>query len=192
MLAAGESASTLESWRERSIVVRKHPHDDRREPRKNLAGLPEGKSSTPSSRVIDHEQRDVTELSTAAESAMSRRGMGVVSCLGSSEPAECQSYKAEKCTDVTVSVHKEHMQAVNSCKAQEEIYMDQEAVPAKQIEAEKLRQDVQTPSTVLVWIDVALSGEPVLCNTLFAGAGRLKNHVIETPRVREAGFSLEA
>ena len=153
----------------------------------NLAGLPEGKSSTPSSRVIDHEQRDVTELSTAAESAMSRRGMGVVSCLGSSEPAECHSCKAEKCTDVTVSVHKEHMQAVNSRNAQEEIYMDQEAVSATmnksglQIEAEKLRQDVQTPSMVLVWIDVALSGEPVSCNTLFAGAGRLKNHVIETP-----------
>ena len=68
----------------------------------NLAGLSEIKSST-------------SKLSTAAESAMSRRGMGVVSCLSLSECADCQSYKAEKCTDVTVSVHKEHMQVVNSC-----------------------------------------------------------------------------
>ena len=104
----------------------------------NQAGLPEVKSLMP-------------ELSTAAESAMSRRGMGVVSCLNSSEPADCQSYKAESCTDVTVSVHKEHMQVVSSCKAQEEIYVDQEAVPATvnksrlQIEAEKLSQDFQTP-----------------------------------------------
>ena len=139
----------------------------------NLAGLSEVKSST-------------SGLSTAAESAMSRRGMGVVSCLGSSESADCQSCKAERCTDVTVSVHKEHMQVVNSCKAQEEIYMDQEAVPATmnksglQIEAEKLSQDIQTPSMVLVWID-GWSEESVSCKSLFAG--RVKNHVIETPRV---------
>ena len=87
--------------------------------------------------------------------------MGVVSCLGSIKPADCQSYKAEKCTDVAVSVHKEHMQVVNSCKAQEEINMDPEAVPATmnksglQIGAEKLSQDIQTPSTVLVSIDGA-------------------------------------
>ena len=115
--------------------------------------------------------------------------MAVVSCLGSSEPADCQSYKAEKCTDVTVSVHKEHMQVVNSCKAQEEIYMDQEAVPATmiksglRIEAEKLSQDIQTPCTVLVWIDGAWSGEPVSCKPPFAGAGRQKNHAIDAPRV---------
>ena len=42
----------------------------------NLAALPESRSSTPSSRVIDHEQRDVTELSTAAEAAMFRRVWG--------------------------------------------------------------------------------------------------------------------
>ena len=127
----------------------------------SLAGLSEVKSST-------------SKLSTAAESSMSRRGMGLVSCLGSSEPADCQSHKAEKCTDVTVSVHKEHMQVVNSCKAQEEIYMDQEAVPATmnksglQNEAEKLSQDVKTPSTVLVWTDGAWSGEPVSCKPPFA------------------------
>ena len=52
-----------------------------------------------------------------------------------------------------MSVHEEHMQVVNSCKAQEEICMDQEAVPATmnksglQIEAEKLSRDIQTPST---------------------------------------------
>ena len=69
-----------------------------------LVGLSEVKSST-------------SELSTAAESAMSRRGTGVVSCLSSSEPADCQNYKSENCTDVTVSVHKEHMLAVSSCKA---------------------------------------------------------------------------
>ena len=51
--------------------------------------------------------------------------MGVVSCLGLSEPAYCQSYGAEKCTDVAVSVHEEHVQVVSSCKAQEEIYVDQ-------------------------------------------------------------------
>ena len=67
--------------------------------------------------------------------------------------------------------------------------MDQEAVPATmnksgpQIEAEKLSQDIQTPSTVLVWIDGAWSREPVSCTPLFAGAGRLKNHAIDAPRV---------
>ena len=67
--------------------------------------------------------------------------------------------------------------------------MDQEAVPATmnksglQIEAEKLSQDIQTPSTVLVWIDDAWSGESVSCKPLLAGAGRLKNHAIDAPRV---------
>ena len=50
--------------------------------------------------------------------------------------------------------------------------MDQEAVPAPmnksglQIEAEKLSQDIQTPSTVSVRIDGAWSGEPVSCKPL--------------------------
>ena len=84
--------------------------------------------------------------------------MGVVSRASWSEPADCQNYKAENCTDVTVSANKEHMLAVNSFRAQEEIYMDQTAVPTMnksglQIEAEKLSQDIQTPSTVLVWIE---------------------------------------
>ena len=83
----------------------------------NLAGLSKVESSRP-------------ELSTAAEAAMSRRGMGVVRCLGSSEPADCQSYKAEKCTDITVPVCGRHTQVASSCKAQEEINMVQEAVPA--------------------------------------------------------------
>ena len=67
--------------------------------------------------------------------------------------------------------------------------MDQEAVPAKvnesrlQIEAKKPSQDTQTPSKVFVWIDGAWSGEPVSCKPPFAGACRLKNHAIETPRV---------
>ena len=67
--------------------------------------------------------------------------------------------------------------------------MDQEAVPATmtksglRIEAEKLSQDIQTPCTVLVWIDGAWSGEPVSCKLLFAGGGRLKNHAIDAPRV---------
>ena len=68
--------------------------------------------------------------------------------------------------------------------------MDQEAVPATmnksglQIEAEKLSQDIQTPSTVLVWTDGAWSGEPVSCKPLFAGAGRLKNHAIDGQSTR--------
>ena len=100
----------------------------------NLSGLSEVKSPT-------------LKLSTAAESVMSRRGMGVGSCLGSSEPVDFQSYEAKNCTDVTVLVHKEHMQVVNSCKAQEEIYMDQEAVPATmnksrlQVDGKELGQD---------------------------------------------------
>ena len=49
----------------------------------NLAGLPEVKNLT-------------SELSTAAESVMSRRSMGVVSPLSWSEPADCQNHKAEK------------------------------------------------------------------------------------------------
>ena len=67
--------------------------------------------------------------------------------------------------------------------------MDQEAVPATmnkpglQIEEEKLSQDMQTTSTVLVWIDGAWSEEPVTCEPLFAGAGRLKYNAIDTPRV---------
>ena len=142
----------------------------------NPAGLSGVKSTT-------------SELPTAAVSVMPRRSMGVVSCLGSSEPADCQSYEAENCTDVTVFVLEEHMQVVSSCKAQDEIYVDQEAVPATmnksrlQIEAEKLSQDVQTPSTVLVWIDGVWSGDSVSYKQLFAGSGRLKNHAIDTPRV---------
>ena len=102
----------------------------------NLAGLPEAKSLTP-------------EWSTAARSVMSRGGVGVVSCLGSTEPADCQNHRAENCTDVAVSVHKEHMQVVSSCRAQEEVYMDQKSVPATmnksgpQVEAEELSQDIQ-------------------------------------------------
>ena len=42
----------------------------------NVAGLPEDKSL-------------MTEWSTAARFAMSRRGMGDVSCLDPSEPADC-------------------------------------------------------------------------------------------------------
>ena len=154
----------------------------------NLAGLPEVKGLMP-------------EWSTAAEPVMSSGGMGVVSCFGSSEPADCQSWEAENCTDVTVSVHKEHMQVVSSCKAPEEIYVDQEAVPATmnksglQIEAEKLSQDLQTPSTVLVWIDGAWSGDSVSYKQLLAGTGRLKNHAIDAPRTSrmgDVGLSLEA
>ena len=65
--------------------------------------------------------------------------------------------------------------------------MYQESVPATmnrsslQVEAEKLSQDMQTPSTVLVWIDGAWSGDSVSCKLLFAG--RLKNHAIDEPRV---------
>ena len=44
-------------------------------------------------------------------------------------------------------------------------------------------KDMQTPNTVLVWIDGAWSGEPVSCKPLFAGGGRLKNHAIDAPRV---------
>ena len=47
-----------------------------------LAGLSEVKSSTP-------------KLSTAAEAAMSRRGMSVISCLGSSELAHLQDNEAK-------------------------------------------------------------------------------------------------
>ena len=65
---------------------------------------------------------------------------------------------------------------VSSCKAQERIYVDQEA-------AEKLSQDVQTPSTVLVWIDGAWSGDSVSYKQLFAGSGRPTDHAIDTPRV---------
>ena len=35
----------------------------------------------------------------------------------------------------SVLVHKEHMLVMNSCKAQEDIYMDQEAVPATMIKS---------------------------------------------------------
>ena len=52
-----------------------------------------------------------------------------------------------------------------------------------QIDAEELSQDFRTPSTVLVWIDGARSGESVSWRLLFAGAGRLKNHPIDAPRV---------
>ena len=155
MLAAREGVTTPESWDERSVVIRKRPHDDRREAR--------GKSG----RSLSEVKSPTSELSTTAESVVSRRSMGVVSCLDSSEPADCKSYEAENCTDATVSVHKEHMEVVSSCKAQEEIYVDQEAAQATmnksglQIEAEKLSQDFQTSSTVLIWIDGAWSGDSV-------------------------------
>ena len=133
----------------------------------NLAGLHEDRSSTPCARVIDYEQHDVMELLTAAQAVMSREGSGVVSCFGPSELAHRQDFEAKKCTDITVPVRVRHTQVVSSCGAKEEIYMDQEAVPATmnksglQVEAEKLSQDIQTPRTVLVWIDGAWSGEPV-------------------------------
>ena len=155
----------------------------------NLAGLPEDRSSTPSSRVIDYEQRDVMELSTAAQAVMSRKGTGAVSRFGPSELAHRQDNEAEKCTDITVPVRERHTRVVSSCTAKEEIHMDQEAVPATmnksglQIEVEKLSQDIQTPSTVLVWIDGAWSGQPVSCKPSFVGAGRLKSHAIDAPRV---------
>ena len=88
-----------------------------------------------------------------------------------------------------MSVHEKHMQVVSSCKVQEEIYVDQEAVPATmnksrlQIEAEKLGQDIQTLGTVLVWIDGVWSGDSVSYKQLFAGTGRLQNHAFDTPRV---------
>ena len=63
------------------MVVRKLPHDDTKRV-ENLAGLSEVKSSTP-------------KLSTAAEAAMSRGGMGVASCLGSSELAYHQDHEAK-------------------------------------------------------------------------------------------------
>ena len=69
-----------------------------------------------------------------------------------------------------------------------EIYVDQKAVPATmnksslQIEAETLSRDIQTPSTMLVWIDVVWSGDSVSYKQLFAGTGRMKNHAIDTPR----------
>ena len=91
--------------------------------------------------------------------------------------------------DVTLPVRQEHIQVVNSCKAQEEICMDHGAVPATtnksglQVDAKELSQDIQTPSTVLVWIDGAWSGDPVSCKPLFVDAGRLKNHAIDAPRV---------
>ena len=47
---------------------------------------------------------------------------------------------------------------------------------------EKLSQDFQTSSMVLVWIDGAWSGDSVSCKPLFAGGGRLKNHAIDAPR----------
>ena len=115
--------------------------------------------------------------------------MGVVSCLGSSEPTDRQSYGTENCTDVMVLVHKEHMQVVNSCKAQEVIYIDQEAVPATmnksglQVDGKELSQDIQTPSTVFVWIHGVWSGDSVSYKQLFAGTGRLKNHAIDTPKI---------
>ena len=61
----------------------------------NLAGLLEVKSLMP-------------EWLTAARSVMSRGGVGAVSCLDSREPADCQSYKAENCTDVSVSAQGAH------------------------------------------------------------------------------------
>ena len=66
--------------------------------------------------------------------------------------------------------------------------MDQESVPATmnksglQVDGKELSQDVQTPSTVLVWIDGVWSGDSVSHKQLFAGTGRLKNHAIDTPR----------
>ena len=113
VLAAGEGVSAPESWGERSVVVRKrHMMTDAKHV-ENQACLSEVKSPT-------------SELSTAAESVMTQenrsrfvsrfertRGLPEVRCGKS---------------DVTMLVHKEHMQVVNSCKAQEEIHMDQESL----------------------------------------------------------------
>ena len=76
----------------------------------NLAAHPGGRSSTPSSRVIDCGQRDVTELSTAAQAVTSRKGTGADSCFGPSELAHRRDYEAKKCTDITVPVRERHTQ----------------------------------------------------------------------------------
>ena len=73
---------TCESRSERSVVARKHQNDDRREARGKPGRSPW--SSTPSSRFIDCGQRDVMELSTAAQAVMSSKGTGAVSCFGPS------------------------------------------------------------------------------------------------------------
>ena len=52
-----------------------------------------------------------------------------------------------------------------------------------QIDGKERSQDVQTPSTVLVWIDGVWSGASVSYKQLFAGTGRLENHAINTPGV---------
>ena len=78
--------------------------------------------------------------------------------------------------------------------------MDQESVPATmnkfglQTEAEKLSQDMQTPSTVLVWIDGAWSGETVSCKPLFDGAGteESRDRCAESEPMGDVGLSLEA
>ena len=116
---------------------------------------------------------------------MFRGGAGVASCFG----PDYQNFRVEKCTDITVSVCEEHTQVVSSCDTWEASNTVQQASPASldkfglQVAAGELAPGMQTPSTVLVWIDGAWNGHAVSCKSMSAGAVQLRNHAIGTPKV---------
>ena len=79
--------------------------------------------------------------------------------------------------------------------------MDQEAVSATmnksglQIEAAKLSQDIQTPSTVSVWIDGAWSGEPVFVQAAICwcwSTEESRDRYAESKPMGDIGLSLGA
>ena len=88
-----------------------------------------------------------------------------------------------------MSVREEHTQVVSSCDTWEASNTVQQASPASldkfglQVAAGELAPGMQTPSTVLVWIDGAWNGHAVSCKSISAGAVRLRNHATGTPKV---------
>ena len=75
---------------------------------------------------------------------------------------------------------------VSSCDAREASNTVQDASPATlakfglQVTARKLAQDVQTPSTVLVWTNGAWSGHAVSCKTISASIEKSRDRDAES------------
>ena len=155
----------------------------------NLAGLCTVRGLKPSSRVAGRGQHDVLELPTTAGAVLFRRGTEVASCLRLRGLAHNLNDGVVKCMYSKVSVCEEHMLVVSSCDILEANNTVQVAPPATtdksglQVAAREARQGMQTPSTVLVWIDGIWNRRVALRKSIFAGAVRPRSHATETSKV---------
>ena len=108
----------------------------------------------------------------------------MASCFRPRGLAHYQDYRMKK---IKVSVCEEHTQVVSSCHIREESNTVQEASPAAspvcRLQPGSSPKACRCQNTVLVWIDGAWSGRVALCKSTTAGAVRLRNLAIETPKV---------